>query len=256
MKRGTSRHPKLYALCRALSIGRRDAVGLLELLWEYTAEYAPTGDIGKFADGDIAAAVEWTGNTGELILGLVRSGWLDESDQHRLLVHDWADHAPEFVKKRLAYRKTPFAENGGDSPPIGANLPPTQPNPTKPNQTKPKKETADECRERQATDLAALYWKTISSQGSKSQAKTNCAKLLKVVAFDDLKVAVERLGADVKKHPWEFEYRASNFFGRKAYYKDFIGDAYESREAPKRIGCAEPPDPMADVPIHHAGDGR
>ena len=94
------------------------------------------------------------------------------------------------------------------------------------------KETADERRERQATELVALYWTTISNDGSKSQAVTNCTKLLKTIGYDDLKLAVERRGDDHAKYPSDFEFRASNFFGRKAYYKDCIGDAYEPRQAP------------------------
>jgi len=100
-------------------------------------------------------------------------------------------------------------------------------------QLHPQLQKADADRERYASELVALYWETISRDGSKSRAETNCAKLLKTIDFDDLKLAVERLGADHKNHPSDYEYRASNFFGRAAYYKDFVGDAYEPRQAPK-----------------------
>ena len=124
MKRGASRHPKLAHLCRELGTTRRDAVGLLELLWEYTGEYAPKGDIGRFTDSDIANAVDWKGNAGELIEGLVAAGWLDRCTENGLVVHDWEDHAPDYIRKRLARQKTAFlhaqtppADNGGQRRP-------------------------------------------------------------------------------------------------------------------------------------------
>ena len=129
MKRGTSRHPKLAMLCRRLGLTRRDAVGLLELLWEYTAEFSFTGNIGKFSDEDIADAVEWRGNVGELISALVYAGWLDPCPKHRLVVHDWAEHAPDYVKKRVSRLKLAFAipvqttaDNGGQRPTKSACL--------------------------------------------------------------------------------------------------------------------------------------
>jgi hypothetical protein len=47
MKRGTPEHPKTAHLMAALSIPRPYAVGILELLWHFTARYAPRGDVGR-----------------------------------------------------------------------------------------------------------------------------------------------------------------------------------------------------------------
>lgn len=102
MKVGTSRSPKLHHLAKILGITRRDALGLLSMLWEWTWEQAPRGDVGRWPDESIALACEWAGDPAELVAALVESGWLDRCEKTRLLIHDYADHAPEFVKKRLS----------------------------------------------------------------------------------------------------------------------------------------------------------
>ena len=94
MKRGTVEHPKLAALASMLGVKRHVAVGLLEMLWHHTARYAPRGDIGKYKDSQLAAALDWPNDdSGRLIRCLVDCGWLDESQEHRLLVHDWHEHS-------------------------------------------------------------------------------------------------------------------------------------------------------------------
>lgn len=104
MKRGTPKHPKLYDLLAALELPVRQrpiAVGYLELLWHFTAEFAPQGNIGKYSDERIEAALDWTGKRGKLIEAFTKSGWCDKSSQYRLIVHDWHDHADDATKKKL-----------------------------------------------------------------------------------------------------------------------------------------------------------
>jgi hypothetical protein len=102
LKRGTPRHPKVGRLCEILGINVPTAVGLLELLWHFTAEFAPQGDIGKYDDNRIEAALlSWFRPKGKLILALVQAGWIDQDEVSRLIVHDWRDHAEASVRKRL-----------------------------------------------------------------------------------------------------------------------------------------------------------
>lgn len=102
------------------------------MLWHFTAKYAPQGDIGRFSDRRIEAALDWTCDRwrkpGQLIQALIAARWIDidtpsgayqpsidsasTGDQHgisgvsatyhRLIIHDWADHADESTRKRLA----------------------------------------------------------------------------------------------------------------------------------------------------------
>src|ERR1039457_408046 len=101
MKRGTPKHPKLLDFCEAAGIRRPYAVGYLELLWHFTAEFAPQGDIGRYSDKRIAGAVDWLGDPAKLVQSLASSGWIDKSSEHRLVVHDWHDHADDSVRKRI-----------------------------------------------------------------------------------------------------------------------------------------------------------
>ena len=101
MKRGTPKHPKVFALCKALKVRRPTAIGYLELLWHATAEFTPQGNIGKYPDEWIEACLDWHGKRSKLIRALLATRWLDASDTWRLLVHDWSDHADDSVRKRL-----------------------------------------------------------------------------------------------------------------------------------------------------------
>lgn len=114
MKRRTPDHPKVLALATALKIPRYAAVGLLEMLWHFTAEFAPQGDIGRYTDEHIATACGWIeasqrgrirggdqGRTSSLGTALVATGFLERHPEVRLTVHDWQDHMPDFVKKQL-----------------------------------------------------------------------------------------------------------------------------------------------------------
>ena len=88
MKRDTLRHPKLYDLAARLDCSRAEAIGFLTLLWDMTSQVAVCGDIGKWANGAIARACEWHGDSDVFIEALIASRWLDVSAEHRLIVHD------------------------------------------------------------------------------------------------------------------------------------------------------------------------
>lgn len=101
MKTGTSQHPKTADLCHRLQIDTCLAVGVLNCLWEFACDYAPQGNIGKWTDTQIAGSIGWKGDAGQLINSLVDSRWVDRDEEHRLLIHDWSEHAPHYVKERL-----------------------------------------------------------------------------------------------------------------------------------------------------------
>lgn len=102
MKRGTPDHPKTKDLSNHLGIPIPYAIGLLEVLWHYTAKYAIQGNIGKWDNRAIAKALYWPEKKADgLVDALVDSGWLDRDSEHRLLIHDWQDHADQSVRKTL-----------------------------------------------------------------------------------------------------------------------------------------------------------
>ncbi|MES1164171.1 MAG: hypothetical protein ABUR63_00320 [Verrucomicrobiota bacterium] len=95
-------HPKfakLVARLRTTPAARAIARGALELLWE--AGYAE-GD-PRLGDAEsVEAVAEWTGPTGELAGHLVATGFLDRDERGVHSIHDLADHAPDYVARRMA----------------------------------------------------------------------------------------------------------------------------------------------------------
>ena len=143
MKAGTESSIKFKRLKRRLALPHWQVVGLLESLWSVTRQSAPRGDIGRFSDEDIAASIEWDGDESELISTLVESGFLDRCPTHRLVVHDWADHCPTYIKGNLKNKGVAFAvadlvpdSSMGLSPPTKSPHLVPDPSPPLPSQVK------------------------------------------------------------------------------------------------------------------------
>lgn len=87
------------------------------MLWHFTGESAPAGDIGAFTDKEIADAVGWKGRPPKLIDALCApdSRWLDRNEAHRLIVHDWPTHAEYEVCRTLDRNKKDFLDIYGVS---------------------------------------------------------------------------------------------------------------------------------------------
>lgn len=110
MKNDTPQHPKILDLARTLDINQAWAVGIMEMLWHWAADYVQQGDIGKYANQHIAKAVAWPGDPNQLIDALIHCRWLDESEEHRLIIHDWSHHCDRGVNSWLATRRLSFAD--------------------------------------------------------------------------------------------------------------------------------------------------
>ena len=85
-------------------------VGILEIFWHFAYLHAPAGDVGKWSDDEIEAACYWQGEPGKLTSSLVACGFVEECVRSRLVIHDWYEHAPEFIKKRVQRKTMNFAE--------------------------------------------------------------------------------------------------------------------------------------------------
>jgi hypothetical protein len=115
MKRGTPDHPKTLELAQLLEIPQPFAVGILEMLWHYTAKYAPAGDVGRWSDASIAKGIGWVGDHALLVRSLCAAGWLDERSDVRLFVHDWPEHADDAVHTALCRSLKAFADGSEPS---------------------------------------------------------------------------------------------------------------------------------------------
>ena len=110
MKRGTPDHPKTHALAALLGLEKWGAVGVLEALFHFAAQYAKRGDLGRHPNAAIARGIGWSGDADALVAGLVTAGWLDRCRCHRLRVHDWTDHADQTVKRTDEVAKHGFLD--------------------------------------------------------------------------------------------------------------------------------------------------
>lgn len=113
MKREVWNHPKTYELAEQLEIPTEYAAGLLGKLWDWCADVAPQGDIGKWSDGAIARALNWKGDPAEFVQAFVDSGWLDRDAKYRLVVHDIRDHAQNWWHAKLKKLNLDFVEPTG-----------------------------------------------------------------------------------------------------------------------------------------------
>lgn len=106
MKSGVIGSLKFKRLKRLLQLPDYAVCGVLESLWGLAIDQAKMGDVGRFSDDEIAAAIEWEGDATALVAALVDSRWLDRSPYAdvRLAIHDWPDHAPQFVTRWIARR--------------------------------------------------------------------------------------------------------------------------------------------------------
>lgn len=109
MKREAVGSTKMKRLCNYLGVRQYVAIGILECLWHMTAREAPRGDIGKLSNEDIALGMDWDGDPEVLVASLVKSRWLDHSEEHRLIVHDWHEHSDDAVDSRLGRSGTLYA---------------------------------------------------------------------------------------------------------------------------------------------------
>lgn len=166
MKPKTSELMKFKRLCRRLGESKRGVVGLLELLWHGTATNCPRGDIGKFPDEEIAIMCDYGGEPAELVAALTETGWIDPCPTHRLVVHDWREHAPDYIKGSLKRWGKDFASvsaDGIDASDSSLGIMPQQ-NPSSPILPLPSK-SIDRCDRPNAVDYApelvdAVVWES------------------------------------------------------------------------------------------------
>lgn len=86
-------HPKLFSLMESLKITRRDAIGLLHLLWWWCADYAKDGQLDKVSLTHLCRELDWTGDKDQLLDALVECGFVDRNP---LRIHDWPEYRLHF----------------------------------------------------------------------------------------------------------------------------------------------------------------
>ena len=90
----------------------RLSINVLETIWLLCSDCCDQGNIGKFTDDEIADYLEWEGSPEVLVKSLIDAGWVDEHEDYRLVIHDWLEHCPEFVRERVRKRHMREAKAG------------------------------------------------------------------------------------------------------------------------------------------------
>ena len=116
--RGTLTHWKTRLLANELGVSSAHALGLLEALWHVTAEDAPSGNIGRLPNKAIVMQMFTDIEPDRLVRAMITSGHLDEHPNHRLIVHDWDQHADYNTKRKVLRRNSQMHTLGGDVTPI------------------------------------------------------------------------------------------------------------------------------------------
>lgn len=80
---GLARHPKTRRLARLLNLPLPTVIGHLFLLWWWALDYAQDGNLGKFCADDISDAVDYKGDSSELVSALTTAGFIDSNVEWR-----------------------------------------------------------------------------------------------------------------------------------------------------------------------------
>ncbi|PTX99247.1 hypothetical protein DB345_02405 [Spartobacteria bacterium LR76] len=96
-----ARHPKTRRVALRLGISKAAVIGHLHLLWWWTLDFAPDGDLSGFDAEEVAAVAEWEGDAEQFLQALLDTGWLDEGRR----VHNWEDYAGRLVTAREGIRE-------------------------------------------------------------------------------------------------------------------------------------------------------
>lgn len=99
-----SGHPKVFRLSSSMGWEIDSTIGKLHRFWWWCLDYAPDGDLSKFNDAQIAAAMcVDLAQAGKLKLALVDACWLDREPYFR--VHDWWDYSGRFLQVKWKHSK-------------------------------------------------------------------------------------------------------------------------------------------------------
>jgi len=138
---------KFQLLVHRLGIPKAHVLGHLELMWQ--TAYSSFSPILRTREA-IEITAGWCGTEGvfaEAVLNPAHN-FVDARDDGQFEIHDFWEHAPDFVKKRymrqlerkqqLIKRRSVRTYSGGQNPTMadnGGQCLPTEPNPTQPNPT-------------------------------------------------------------------------------------------------------------------------
>lgn len=91
---------KTLRLKSILKISQAEAIGHLCMLWLWSVDNAPDGNLSEFYSEEIASISGWDKDPDEFLNALINSGFVDDNKT----LHDWYDYAGRLIEKREANR--------------------------------------------------------------------------------------------------------------------------------------------------------
>lgn len=104
MKHQTINLVKFKALQKRLAAPMCHVVGYLETLWIFCQIQAQDGELSRYSPLEIAGWIDYPGDPQTFVDALVETRWLDRVGD-RLLVHDWSEHKPNWLRGVEAKRR-------------------------------------------------------------------------------------------------------------------------------------------------------
>ncbi|MDO4549304.1 MAG: hypothetical protein Q4D04_14535, partial [Clostridia bacterium] len=102
-----ARHPKTLRLAALIKKDRRYACGLLDDLWLWALDAADRdGKLKGVSREDMAVALDLSGKEGtRVVAALIASGYVEESENGEMTIHDWYDYTGKLNDKRSVRRE-------------------------------------------------------------------------------------------------------------------------------------------------------
>lgn len=99
-------HRKTYDASDALEIQPAHMLGLLVSFWLWAIDNAPAGDLQGISNRTIARAAGWPEADADCFVeSLETAGWLDSTEDGKLIIHDWLDYAGKLIDQREAEKQ-------------------------------------------------------------------------------------------------------------------------------------------------------
>lgn len=230
-----------------MKIHKAQAIGHLHLLWWWTLDFSPTGELSAFTSCEIAGAAEWTGDEDGFVGALKETGWLEEDGR----LHDWHDYAGRLIEERdwkrkrdREYQRERRQRIAGDSPTNrGATVPnPTLPNPTEPNTsppaTPPQVDPRDEEEARTVHDVIA-YLNEKAGRNFKAveaHARMIRGRLAEGFTPDDFKRVIDNKVAGWKDDPKMADYLRPETLFRPSHFQSYLNERPSNAPRPGEPG--------------------
>lgn len=116
-------HPKTKRLARLAKCSTSEVVGLLVKTWVFAVRFGRDGVLVGYSDEEFTTALDIDDDDSSRIVdSMVRSGWLDRTDDGHLRIHDWDDHIGRHVRSLDDRRDRDRARRSGSTETSG-NIP-------------------------------------------------------------------------------------------------------------------------------------